>query len=313
MKTIKVTIRKFSLFTVFIFSIATLAIQSCDTGKNEKDNAVEIITELMDFQMVDTLPAGWHTFRYINKSNETHFFILEKYPEGKNIADGKREIVPVFQEGMNLINEGKTDEGFAAFGKLPAWFSQIIFSGGTGMISPGKTCETTLKLEPGYYVIECYLKMANGMFHSAMGMLKELIVTNNSFESPAIMPNVRITISSTEGIVYKDPIVAGETIFEVHFKDQIVHENFIGHDINLVKLEENANIETLEKWMNWVDPKGLINPPPAGVLFLGGVNEMPANNTAYFKATLEPGNYAFISEVPNSSSKNMLKKFTIEK
>ena len=97
----------------------------------------------------------------------------------------------------------------------------------------------------------------------------------------------------------------------VFFKDQIVHENFAGHDINLVKLDSNASLEELENWMNWVDPKGLIEPAPPGLIFLGGVNNMPAGGRGYFTVVIEPGNYALISEVPNALSKNMLKTFVV--
>src|SRR5680860_1002883 len=65
------------------------------------------------------------------------------------------------------------------------------------------------------------------------------------------------------------------------------------------------------KWMNWADSKGLISPAPEGITFLGGVNDMPAGSIGYFQVNLEPGNYALISEVPNTISKNMLKTFKI--
>ena len=38
---------------------------------------------------------------------------------------------------------------------------------------------------------------------------------------------------------------------------------------------------------------------------------MPTGSTGYFTVTLEPGNYAMISEVPNTLSKNMLKTFVV--
>src|SRR5690606_33965091 len=111
-----------------------------------------------------------------------------------------------------------------------------------------------------------------------------------------------IEISSTEGIVFDDSIQSGPQTFSVFYKDQSVYEHFIGHDVNLVKLENGASINELESWMSWADPKGLIDPAPANITFLGGVNNMPAGNTGYFTAVLEPGNYVFISEVPNSSA-----------
>ena len=38
--------------------------------------------------------------------------------------------------------------------------------------------------------------------------------------------------------------------FSVYYKDQIVHENFVGHDVNLVKLDNNVDLKVLENWMN---------------------------------------------------------------
>ena len=281
--------------------------------KKEKDNTITIVTENMDFQIVDTISAGWHTFKYINRSKETHFFLLDKYPEGITIENTEKEVGPVFQKGMDLINEGKGEAAFAEFGKLPEWFSEIVFSGGSGLISPGLTSETTVYLEPGYYIIECYVKMESGIFHSSMGMVKELIVSADgvNVNTEPVNQNVDISLSSTDGIQFSDTLKSGINVIAVHFKDQIVHENFVGHDINLARLEENANLKDLEKWMNWADPEGLISPSPEGIKFLGGVNDMPSGSVGYFNVQLEAGNYVLISEVPNASKKNMLKTFTI--
>jgi hypothetical protein len=300
--------------------IAFVGLQSCKSDKNresldqvevQKDNVIQIVTESMDFQMPDTIPSGWNTFRYKNMSPQTHFFLVDKYPPGKTLEDVKTFVMPVFDNGMKLINEGRSEEGFAEFSKLPEWFSEVVFVGGSGLISPGNVGETTIHLDPGNYIVECYVKMSNGVFHSSMGMAKELIVSNDVSDNSEPSADIKIDISSTEGIVFNDSISSGRHIFSVFYKDQIVHENFVGHDINLVRLDDNADLEALDKWMNWADPKGLIEPAPAGVTFLGGVNDMPAGSTGYFSVTLESGNYVLISEVPNPSTKNMLKTFLI--
>ena len=95
-------------------------------------------------------------------------------------------------------------------------------------------------------------------------------------------------------------------------QDQIVHENFVGHDINLVKIDENADLDALEAWINWATPTGLMTPTPEGFTFLGGTNDAPAGSTQYFKVNLDPGKYVLISEVPNSKAKGLLKTITIE-
>jgi hypothetical protein len=194
---------------------------------------------------------------------------------------------------------------------LPEWFSEVVFSGGSGLISPGETSVTTLKIEPGYYVVECYVKMANGIFHSAMGMVKELIVTEDSTTFVPELPDIAVTISGIEGIRITGKPVSGQQVFSVYFKNQEVYEHFVGHDINLVRLDENANLEALDQWMNWTRQNGLKTPSPEGVTFLGGINDSPAGNTGYFKANLFPGNYALIAEVPNASKKNMFRTFKV--
>jgi len=321
MKTVRIYFPGTKLFLLLLFIlVALVCFQSCKSDKDresleeievQKDNVIQIVTENMDFQMPDTIPSGWNTFRYKNMSPQTHFFLVDKYPPGKTLEDVKTLVMPVFDNGMKLINEGKSEEGFAEFGKLPEWFSEVVFVGGSGLISPENVGKTTIKLDAGYYIIECYVKMSNGVFHTSMGMSKELIVSDGISDTTEPMADIKIDISSTEGIVFHDSISSGRHTFSVFYKDQIVHENFVGHDISLVRLGENANLEALDKWMNWADPKGLIEPAPEGVTFLGGVNDMPTGSTGYFTVTLEPGNYVLISEVPNPSSKNMLKPFVI--
>lgn len=303
----------------FMFCIA-FSIQSCKSDKKqnetddpviEKENVIDVLTENMEFQMPDTIPSGWVTFRYKNASPQTHFMLVDDYPEGKTLDTVKAAVLPPFDAGMKLINEGKPEEGMAEFGKLPKWFGEIKFMGGTGLISPGHVAETTMKLNPGPYIIECYVKMSNGIFHGSMGMIKEITVSATDSGNTEPKADIAVEISSTEGIVFNDAISAGKHIFSVFYKDQIVHENFLGHDVNLAKIGDNVNLEDLERWMDWSNPKGLIEPAPAGVTFLGGMNNMLAGDKGYFTATLDPGNYVLISEVPNPASKNMLKTFTV--
>ena len=307
-------------FTLFLVSFVFLVTTSCksdntkDSNKIEKPvkyNVIEIVTENMDFQMPDTITSGWNTFRYKNQSPQTHFFLVDKYPEGKTSEDAEKLVAPVFDSAMKLINEGKIEEGYAEFANLPDWFSEVKFIGGSGLLSPGQVGETTLNLNPGKYIIECYVKMSNGMFHTSMGMTKDIVISEKNSDNKALEADINVSISSTEGIVFNDSISKGKHTFSVYYKDQIAHENFVGHDVNLVKLDNNVDLKVLENWMNWADPKGLIEPAPSGFTFLGGVNDMPEGNTGYFTAILEPGNYALISEVPNTTSKNMLKTFLI--
>lgn len=280
-------------------------------AKKEVVTEIDVTTENMEFMAPDTIPSGWVTWKYHNKSSQPHFILIDDPLDTITVKDFEEELLPPFGEGITLLYEGKNEEAFAAFGKIPEWFGGTVWPGGTGLISGGHTAETTLKLDPGYYIMECYIKMVSGMFHTNMGMYKVFIVSDEVSPLQEPKADVTVKISGEEGIVFDPPAKAGTYMFSVNYIDQKKHEHFQGHDVNLVKIEEGSDLKVLENWMNWLNLDGLIDPVPKGFTFLGGVNDMPAGNTGYFKADLEPGTYALISEVPNSMSKNMLKVFEV--
>lgn len=310
--------RSFAFFTlVFLFLGACKTEpkkqqQTDAIAEADERQVVRVVTKSMEFYAPDTIPSGWNTFVYENQSTEPHFILLDKYPEGATIENAEKEVGPAFDEGMALIIEGKMGEAMEAFGKLPEWFSEVVFLGGTGLISANETAVTTVNLEPGYYVMECYVRMPNGKFHNSMGMAKELIVTEEDSGLSPPEADIDINCWTQGGIGWNGQPKAGKTTFRVTYTDQIVYENFVGHDVNLARMEEGADLEALEEWINWATPTGLMSSTqPEGFTFLGGTNDAPAGSILYFEATLEPGNYVLISEVPNSNEKGLLKTFTI--
>lgn len=311
---------------LIVVLLAAITLTNCkekkDTTENKDANAsvkispeqkgeIEVLTQSMEFITSDTLRSGWNTLIYENRSTEVHFLLLDLYPVGKTIENTKTEILPPFDEGMKLIMEGDMENAVAAFGKLPEWFHTVKFKGGTGLISPRHTAKSTIYLEPGRYIMECYVKMFNGEWHTSHGMLKEIIVTEDVTELEEPKPTVTLEISSAEGIVLRDSIMGGKQTIRTNYVDQTVYEHFLGHDVNLVRYENGASLDSLIQWMNWMDPRGLRSPAPKGFTFLGGMNNLSAGEKGYFEVDLTPGNYIFISEVPEADKKRLLQTFTI--
>lgn len=271
-------------------------------------NIVDVSTTAMDIDMPDSIASGWTTFRYRNASDVTHFLVLERMPEGRTIEDTRAEVVPVFQEAMALVLAGQREAGFAEFEKLPAWFFDVAFVGGPGLTGPGRTSLATVYVEPGTYVIECYVKMPDGTFHSAAGMTVALTVTDTP--SSAVEPDATINVEiGADGIEILDPAGAGTQTIAVRFIDQSAHEHFLGHDVHLARIDDDTDLAALSAWMDWSAPQGLTTPAP--VAFLGGTQELPAGKTAYITAVLEPGRYALIAEVPDPLGKGMLQTFEV--
>lgn len=271
-------------------------------------SVVDVTSTGMNLDVPAEIPAGWTTFRFRNRADVTHFFVLEKLPAGKTVADSRAEVVPVFQDAMDLIVAGDAPAGFAEFERLPAWFADVTFVGGPGLTAPGHTARTTVRLEPGTYVLECYVKTPDGKFHSAVGMITGLTVTGGDAGAAEPDADVHITLAN-DGMTLRGSPRAGEQTFAVRFDEQTVHENAVGHDVHLARLGDGVDPEDVAAWMSWATPDGLTTPAPAE--FLGGTQELPAGRSAYFTARLEPGRYALVAEVPDPIAKDMLVTFTV--
>lgn len=322
MKNLATILRRSHLGKAGLLLLLSAAVVSCETETQLETgvetanasvnsfNTVKVTSTGMSFDAPDEIPAGWTTFSFMNKTANVHFFVIQDLPEGKSLADSKREVVPYFQAGMDFWREGDAANAFGAegFGGLPAWYGEVVMTGGPGLVSGGLTATSSVHLDPGTYVIECYVKGRDGKFHSFHGMIDQIIVTEGTGTDPG-QPKVDIPISigTEEGIVLEEaPSRPGKHTFSVHYLDQAVYGNLLGHDVHLVRLEDSVteeDLETLNKWMNWFyvgeDMEGLIAPAPEGFTFLGGLQEMPGGQTGYFTAVLEPGRYALISEIDN--------------
>lgn len=303
-----------------------IPISSADLNVNAT-NMVTVTSTGLNFDAPDEIPSGWTTFRYMNKTPGVHFFVLEKLPEGKTVDSTINQVLPPFQAGMDFYRQGDFAQAFGedGFGGLPGWFFNVEFSGGPGLIDPGKTAIATVDLEAGTYVIECYVKSPDGKFHSLRGMVDQIIVTEESNGKREPKADVSLVINSANGIRIENEIRRpGNHTFSVFFEDQSAYGNLLGHDVHLVKFEKGFNEEDraiLNDWINWlfVDfannsliAEGLVAPAPENLSFLGGMQELPAGKTGYFSAVLTPGDYALISEIDDPMGRNLYTEFSVK-
>lgn len=246
----------------------------------------------------DTIPSGWTTIRFTNASPMLHFVFLDHLPGERTGDDLLAEVSPVFQESMDLTLAGRPDEAQAAFGGLPEWFGELVFRGGPGFTSPGQTNETTLYLEPGNYVLECYVKTADGVFHWGRGMHSDLHVTTEESGAPEPDGATIEVVLTDAGISIEGPVTAGEHLVAVRFQEE--NPGLFGKDLHVARLDPGANVEEVVAWMDAMAPEGLVSTSdaPAPATFVGGVHDMPLGNTAYFTVSLEPGQYVWLSELP---------------
>lgn len=334
----------FILFLTFVLSISIIS--SCAKDESKQDSTASTESGVVEVMAThdpedgehlfnlseDTITSGWTTFQFNNASGYDHFFLIWQIPEeGIEAADAAGEpildhyyqnITEPFQMEFNPYIEGQVEFGefteslVATISKTAPWFFDpgAKTMGGPGFTAAGTTSETTVHLEPGEYIVECYVKNEEEIFHSYIGMLEHFQVTDEESGAEEPVPTKNMTISSTEGIQIDQPLTEGSHTIEILFEDQQSYAHLQGHNVQLVKLRDKEDEEllgNLANWMDWRQPGSLVDRAPEGAEFMGGTMEMTEGEKAYFHVRLGPGDYAWIAEIPDPADHNMLKTFTI--
>ena len=281
--------------------VALVACQDADRGQDEAAaggdaDVVQVTAKDFEFEAPSSIPSGWTTFRFKNASDEQeHFFLLWGLPEGKGLPEYRSQVIDPFISVWRRYDSGELtrEEAGAALGQeLPAWFfEELTPSGGAALTEAGRTSQVTLNLEPGTYVMECYVKTPQGTWHTERGMLHELNVTEESNGATPPESDARLTLSNYE-IDFSGELTAGSQTVAVHVTDR--PDGFMAHDINLFRLDGETTVEEIVGWMDWMDLDRYRAPAPG--TSLGGVEHLHAGGTAYVTVDLEPGRYAWVSE-----------------
>ncbi len=300
-----------------VIAIAVLGLVSCQASEPEvavetpavalvEPAIVEVTVEDYSFLAPPELRSGWTTFRMSNEGEQPHFMLLYRLPEGVTFGDYTEQLSRPFQEQYDRYTSGELSQGemLEQIGNiLPEWFDLLEGMGGVGLTSPGRTSQATMLLEPGYYVMECYVVSPEGQFHGTLGMLRPLIVNTESTGLEEPTADIQITLSNYTMSV-EGETTAGEHTIAVHATENA--EGLIGHDTHLARLEPDTSLEDLVEWMNWIDAMR----PPVPAEFLGGAEHLGAGRTSYFTVSLEPGRYAWISE--GFATSGMVQEFVVE-
>ena len=281
---------------------------AADDGAERRPDPVVVEVTVEDFAFVapPEVRSGWNTFRMKNEGEQPHFLLLWRLPEGAIFDDWATAVAQPFQQEYDRYTAGQVNatEMMAAIeGFLPEWFGEVQGMGGVGLTAAGRTAQATTLLEPGNYVMECYVLSDEAQFHGTLGMLRPLIVTTEATGMSAPEADVRITLSNYQMTIEGEP-GAGEQTIAVHTTED--PEGLVGHDVHLARLDPETPIEEVVTWMSWVDEMR----PPAPAEFLGGAEHVSAGRTGYFTVALEPGRYAWISE--GYADKGMVQEFVIE-
>lgn len=254
-----------------------------------------------------TFPSGWVTLRLTNTGEQPHFLLLWRLPGETTFDDWVEGIAP-FGDLYVKYRAGELEQ--ADFldqlgASLPDFFFEAQRMGGPGFVAPGRSGETTVFLEPGEYVMECYVRDTEQphKFHGDLGMLRPLIVEAEGSGASPPEADIGITLSNYQIQVEGETTAGRHTVRARVAEDP---DGMIIHNVQLARLEDDSTGEEAARWLDWVDEML----PPAPVEFLGGAGQMMAGGEAYFTVDLEPGRYAWVSE--SWGTQGMMREFTVE-
>lgn len=292
---------------IALVEVIPAKVQAQDSA-NHDDHVVNVIAEDYAFQAPEEISSGWSTFQLSNEGEETHFVFLTRLPEGKTFDHYMEEVGVHFNDAWYELRSGELskEEASAQLAqKIPNWFYSAVRMGGLGLIEAGATTQVTLQLDPGNYFMECYLKTEDGEFHVMEGMGRAFTVKDESTGAQPPKADFEMTLSN-DGIEITDDITAGKSTIAVHFAEH--PEVGPQHDVHLAKLDDQTEVSEIVEWMDWMSIDGFNSPAPT--VFAGGAQEMPEGYTAYLTVDLEPGRYAWISQL--TAKHGLVKEFTVE-
>lgn len=289
---------------------------SCTKSKGDSKNSIAATANVIEvsaldfkFEVPDQVPSGWNTFRFKNEGKQEHFFYIYRLPDNKTYQQFIDDAIKPLNSVWSEYEAGKLsrEEAGAKLGTeiAPWFFTELVPSGGPALTEPGETAQATVKLEPGLHVVECYVKMPDGTWHTDMGMQQPLTVTEASTDAQPPAADAELTLSNYK-IESRGTLTAGTRTIAVHVKEN--PEGFMLHDINLFRIDDETKPEEIVKWMDWMDLEQFKAPAPG--YSLGGMEHLAAGKTGYMTVDLQPGNYVWVSE--GYGSRGMVETFTVE-
>lgn len=258
---------------------------------SSNNQTVNIIAEDYSFDAPDEIPSGWSNIHFSNKGQEPHLILFSRLPEGKTVDDYLSEDGPPFNEIWYQLRDGEItlqQAGESLGREVPAWFFNVQLLGGVGLVMPDGVAEATVNLLPGNYAIECYAKTEDGEIHFMEGMVRPFRVTEKYSEIHPPKENLLVTIRNDQMNIEGD-FTPGKHTVKVLIEEP--PEQALGHNIHVVHLEQEADMEEIVQWFNWYTPMGLRSPSPDQAKFIGGMHFLPVNSPGFFTVDLQPGRY----------------------
>ena len=237
------------------------------------------------FEAPASIPAGTVTFRLKNSGREIHHLWIVQLTGGKTPADF---IAATKVWGTSL--------------KMPPWAIDV---GGPNTAGAKQTAEGTVTLQPGTYMLVCWVPSPDGVLHVSRGMIRSMRETGKPATVDEPTPDVNMVLDDYSFTLSK-PLTAGRRVIRIENRAEQSHEAVIA------RLLPGRTMAEAVAWMNG----GQSGSSP--VVALGGASGLGKGRHMYITTDLEPGRYVLLCFIPDvksgkpHSDHGMVKEIVVE-
>jgi hypothetical protein len=301
----------FYIISIIILCMGLLKVNNAAAQSQQSVVHVEAMDHAFDVDALNQLLAGWTTFILSNQmANNIHEISLVQLHDGATHEEYLTDYMSAWEIVLREYQEGVVERAGIndrVNEMLPAWSGDVRYSTTRGLTSPGRTAERTVYLEPGEYMMVCWLKTEDGVIHIIEGMHWEFTVMEEAVNAPEPDPESQITLHENEIEVDWEP-ETGTHAFALEISRDPTGQ-FFHNNVHLVRLNDETDLDEVNDWMDWYKIGGLRSPSPAE--FLGGFGFVSEVDNAYFSLDItEPGEYAWVVFI--SQAHGLYKRFAIE-
>jgi hypothetical protein len=228
-------------------------------GGNDSGKTVRVEGTEYAYVTPETIEGGVVSMEFANTGDEPHEFAMGRLQPGKTVADFRNE----------LTNGGDEEP------------TSSVDVGGVPLLSPGEHVTITRSLEPGTYVLICFVPAPDGKTHFEHGMIASFQAEG---DSGAKLPGADGAIVAQEDRYDVPELEAGTKTIELRNSASGPRE------FNLVRLNAGKTIEDAEKWFA-SGAKGA-----APLAFLGAMQSIPAGTSVFLTLELDAGQHYVVVE-----------------
>ena len=234
--------------------------------------SVTITAKDFSFDAPASIPAGLTRLHLQNSGKEEHQAQLVRLNPGVTLP----QVQAALQQGPDSA------------------LRLVTVAGGPNAAPPGGTADVIDDLQPGQYLLLCFVSGADNIPHVAKGMLKPLQVTGGTPAVAAQLPAAQAMVTLREfSFTAPATLPSGQTVVKV------TNSGTQPHELTVVKLN-GITAEQLKSALGNANATPPPGPPPFSAV--GGLGAIAPGTSGEALLTLTPGNYALLCFVPDPAT-----------